>query len=100
SEEAARGRLCAVDSVTELRDVRIHLQDAALGPQQLDGEGVVRLDPLAQPASAVPEKEVLGHLLADRAGPAQAAAVTARRDHGRDRVEVEAAVARKGLVLG
>src|SRR3546814_13287072 len=54
------------------------LQDPRLRPQRLDQHRVPGLDALAHPARraavAAPQEQVLGDLLADRAGPAHPAA--------------------------
>src|SRR5262245_52351120 len=93
-EEALARRLHAEDARAELREVEVDLEDAALRPERLDPDREPRLEPLAQPAAARPEEEVLGHLLADRAGAAHAAAALPLLPGVADRVEVEAAVGR------
>src|SRR3546814_6098138 len=62
------------------------------------------LDALAHPARraavAAPQEQVLGHLLADRAGPAHPAAAGVAGARFLDGLEVETAVAGEVLVLG
>src|SRR5690606_11534758 len=94
---AARGGLRAVDAVAELGDVGVDLQDPRLRPQRLDQHRVPGLDALAHPArgtvAAIPQEQVLRHLLADRAGPAQPAAAGVAGARLLDRLQVEAPVA-------
>jgi len=61
------------DAFPELGNVQVHLKYPLFGPHQLDEEGEVTLEPLADEASSRPEKEVLGDLLGDGAGAPKAA---------------------------
>src|SRR3546814_1737327 len=101
---AARGGMRAVDAVAEFGHVRVHLQDPRLRPQRLDQHRVPGLDALAHPARraavAAPQEQVLGDLLADRAGPAHPAAAGVAGARLLDGLEVETAVAGEVLVLG
>src|SRR3546814_17720546 len=80
------------------------LQDPRLRPQRLDQHRVPGLDALAHPARraavAAPQEQVLGDLLADRAGPAHPAAAGVAGARLLDGLEVETAVAGAVLVLG
>src|SRR3546814_3639643 len=75
-----------------------------LRPQRLDQHRVPGLDALAHPARraavAAPQEQVLGDLLADRAGPAHPAAAGVAGARLLDGLEVETAVAGEVLVLG
>ncbi len=99
-EEATARRLHAEDAGSELGHVQIHLEDASLGPGELDPDREPRLEPLAQQASARPQEEVLRQLLRDRARPAQASLFLALFHGLGDGPEVEAPVLAKALILG
>src|SRR5262249_7341410 len=60
-------RLDAVDAMPEFHDVHVHLQDAALVPEQLDQDREIGLEPLAYGISAWPQEKILRGLLGDRA---------------------------------
>ncbi len=66
AEIALGARLHAISADAGLRDVEIDLHDPALAPDRLDEHSVPGLQPLADIAAALPEKDVLGGLLADR----------------------------------
>src|SRR3546814_13666000 len=51
---------------SDLRDVQIHLHDALLAPEVLDKDGEPCLQAFAEEPSILPQKGVLGCLLADR----------------------------------
>src|SRR5690606_26319226 len=76
------------------------LEDAPLRPGQLDQQRVPGLQRLAEIAAALPQVEVLGHLLADGAAAADAAAAGVVFEGAVDGVEVEAAVRGEFLDLG
>jgi hypothetical protein len=96
----AAGGLDAEHAVAQLGDVQVRLEDAPLGPGQLDEHREVRLETLAHEAAAGPQEEVLRHLLGDRARPAQPAVVLVRVDGLLDRLHVEAVMVGKSLILG
>ena len=100
AEECLRCGLHAVDAVAELGDIRIDLDDARFGPGQFQQYGEIRLQSFAHETSPVPEKQVLGGLLRDRAGAAQTCAVVGIVHGVADRLEIEAMVSRKFLVFG
>src|SRR5690606_20887089 len=97
---AGRGCLRAVYAITEFGHVDVDLEDAGLRPHQFDQGRIPGLKPLAHPAAATPEEQVLRRLLADRAcAPHLPAAfvVPAGLAYGLD---VEAVVPGEFLVFG
>src|SRR5690606_20026732 len=75
-----------------------------LRPEEFDQHRVPGLDAFAQPArrraAALPEEQVLGQLLADRAAATQPAATFVAFARLLDRIEVEAPMVGEVLVLG
>ena len=100
AEVAFAGRTGTIDAVTELGDVEIDLDDALLWPEQLDEGGEIGFQALAHETAAIPQEQVLRHLLADRAGTAQPRAVLGIGQRGLDRIDIEAMVVREFLVFG
>src|ERR1700691_3974083 len=74
-KEVLRGRFRSKGPGAELGDIQIDFQYAPLRPAALDQHGEIGLKPLAEVTAPRPEIEVLGHLLADGAGAADAVAV-------------------------
>src|SRR5690606_29249965 len=86
--------------VPPLDAVQVHLEDALLGPQGFQQQGEPDFQPLAHPAAAGPEEQVLGHLLAEGAGAAQAAAPAVVFQRIADGRQIEAPVLGEALILG
>src|SRR5580704_12717068 len=98
-EEAFRGRLGAIRTVAELRDIQIDLEDAPLRPEALDEQREVGLETLAEKAAAGPQIQILRHLLADGAGTAHAVAMLIELISLLDGLDVEPPVLREFLIL-
>jgi len=63
SKEGLGGGIHPVGPVTKLGDVEVHLKDAPLWPEELEEDGEVGFEPLADIASTLPQEEVPGDLL-------------------------------------
>jgi len=87
-ETALIRRLDPEHAVAQLDDVQVDLEDTAFGPDEFDDDGEVGLQSLADKAAAGSQEDVLGDLLRDRAGAAQAFAVFVLGDRLLDRLEV------------
>ncbi len=99
-EMVLRRRFGAKDADAPFDAVEVHLEDSLLRPEQFDQCREPGLDALAQPTAAGPEEQVLGHLLAQRAGATQRAALFVVRQGRTDRGDVEAPVFGELLILG
>ena len=99
-EVLARGRFDAEQPGPELRDVQVDLEDSLLRPAHLEQHGEVRLEPLADEAAALPQKQILRDLLRDRGRAAQAIAVAIIRQRLVERHEVDAVMLDESLILG
>jgi hypothetical protein len=53
----------AVGPVTQLGRVEVHLEDAPLWPEELEKDGEVGFEPLADVAQTRPQEEIPGNLL-------------------------------------
>src|SRR5262249_14785923 len=98
--EAARCRFYPVDTFPELSDVEVDLEDALLGPYVLDEHGHPGLHSLTEEAATVPQEQVLGDLLGNRAGAAEPLPLFAGPNGFANGFEVEARVERELLVFG
>src|SRR5213079_848484 len=72
-EMMLRGGLGAKYTIVPFNAVDVDLKDPLLGPEHLDQRGEPCLQPFAEIAAAGPQEQVLGHLLAQRTGPANRA---------------------------
>src|SRR5690606_4966959 len=100
AEVALTRRFHAEDAVAELHHIEIELDDAPLRPRHFDRRGPTRLQPLAHPAPARPEEEILGELLRDGAGAAQPLSAFTIFQRFLDRFAIETAMFSELLILG
>src|SRR6185437_4223457 len=97
-KKAIGGRLDAVYPVAEFGDVEIDLQNALLRPHGFDEHSEIGLERFAQ-ETTVPEEQVLGHLLGNRARAAQLLAMLAGAHRLANGFEVKAVMKGKLLVF-
>ena len=83
-----------------LGQVDVQVENALLGEQQLQPQGEICLDTLAHERAAVPEEDVLRHLLRQRAGAAQLPPTLASLQCLVQLHEVDAVVEVEAVVLG
>src|SRR5690606_276245 len=79
--------------------VEVDLQDPLFRPEQLDQRREPGFQAFAQPTAAGPEEQVLGHLLGQGAGTANAATALVVRQGGLDGWNIAAPVAGELLIL-
>src|SRR3546814_14358184 len=84
---------------SDLRDVQIHLHDALLAPEVLDKDGEPCLQAFAEEPSILPQKGVLGCLLADRRSAANFPAAHIANEGVFNGVRIEHVMAAKSTVL-
>src|SRR5579859_128207 len=90
----------AIDPLPHLAYVEIHFEDAFLPPHPFDHKGKIGFQRLPEPAPALPEKDVLCHLLADGAGAMQRLALLVVFHRLFDGLEIEAVMIGEELVFG
>src|SRR3546814_14596173 len=84
---------------SDLRDVQIHLHDALLAPEVLDKDGEPCLQAFAEEPSILPQKGVLGCLLADRRSAANFPAAHMSNEGVFNGVRIEPVMAAHSTVL-
>src|SRR5690554_3447329 len=92
-EIALRACLDTISAAARLGDVEIDFHDPPLVPDLLDQQCEPGFQPFAEVTAALPQEDVLGGLLADRAAAADSAALLVAPDRLFDRLAVEAVMA-------
>src|SRR6185437_14508490 len=89
----------AENALSHFAHIEIHFQDPFFSPYPFDHEGEIYFERLAHPASALPEKNVLGYLLADRTGAMKRFAFLIVLHGFFDGLEIETVMIGEQLVL-
>src|SRR3546814_16252055 len=100
AEIALGARICTKGADAGLGYVEIDLHDPVLAPEQFDQHREPRLQAFAHPGPALPQKGVLGGLLADSGAAPKLAPLPVALDGLADRLQIKDTMAAEARILG
>src|SRR3546814_13423094 len=100
AEIALGARICTKGADAGLGYVEIDLHDPVLAPELFDQHREPRLQAFAHPGPALPQKGVLGGLLADSGAAPKLAPLPVALDGLADRLQIKAPTAAEARILG